>query len=107
LKLHKFYLKYKEATLYFRGAAITRSHFKWLEQKYKISEASQILLTGGSAGALGSLYWTNYLRDMVNNPMIVSTVADSGIFLNTKTHESGTLKIESQMVNLYKLSNID
>jgi hypothetical protein len=32
--LHQGYtkapLKYKDATLYFRGAAITRSHFKWL-----------------------------------------------------------------------------
>jgi len=44
------------------------------------------MMTGGSAGALGSLYWTNYLRDMVNNPSIVSTIADSGIFMNAKTH---------------------
>jgi hypothetical protein len=48
--------------------------------------ASNIVITGGSAGALGALLWTNYLQSMVKKPSIVSTIADSGIFLNAKVH---------------------
>jgi hypothetical protein len=57
-----------------------------LDQKYNISSASNIVLTGGSAGALGALYWTNYLQSMVKKPSVVSTIADSGIFMNSKVH---------------------
>lgn len=88
-------LKYKDTQLYFRGANITRAHFKWLEQTYKISTASNIVLTGGSAGALGALYWSNYLRSVVEKPSVVSTIADSGIFMNAKVHESGALKLQT------------
>lgn len=40
----------------------------------------------------------------VKNPLTVSAVADSGIFLNVKT-QGGAMKLESTVVNLYKLSN--
>lgn len=65
------------------------------------------MVTGGSAGALGALYWTNYLQEMVKKPSAVSTIADSGIFMNAKVHESGAMKIQAQLRNLYKLSNVD
>ena len=44
---------------------------------------------------------------MVLKPSVVSTIADSGIFMNAKGHESGALKIQTEMINLYKLSNVD
>ncbi len=65
------------------------------------------MLTGSSAGALGALYWTNYLQSIVKKPSVVSTIADSGIFMNAKVHESGALKVQTEIVNLYKLSNVD
>jgi hypothetical protein len=44
---------------------------------------------------------------MVKKPSIVSTIADSGIFINSKVHESGALKIQTEMINLYKVANAD
>lgn len=44
---------------------------------------------------------------MVKKPSVVSTIADSGIFMNAKVHESGALKIQTEIINLYKLANVD
>lgn len=74
-------VNYKNTLLYFRGGKIVRSHFQWLIQNYQLNKASKILLTGGSAGALGAYLWSNYLQGIVDNPNIVYTVPDSGIFL--------------------------
>lgn len=61
-------ISYKGAQLYFRGARITRSHFKWLNLKYGLNQASKIIFSGGSAGAIGAYIWGNYLQDQVDEP---------------------------------------
>lgn len=61
-------VKYKDANLYFRGAVNTRSHFKWADNKYNLSAAEKIVLTGSSAGGIGVYLWQQYLRDMVEHP---------------------------------------
>jgi len=75
-------IKYKDATLYFRGAKITKSHFEYLNAKYKLFSSSKVILTGGSAGAVAAFVWTNYLQSKMNNPNAVYTIPDSGIFLD-------------------------
>jgi hypothetical protein len=44
---------------------------------------------------------------MVKKPSVVSTIADSGIFINAKVHESGAMKIQNDIINLFKVSNAD
>lgn len=39
-------VQYKGASLYFRGALNTRSHFKWADNKYNLSSAQKIVLSG-------------------------------------------------------------
>lgn len=73
-------VKYKDANLYFRGAVNTRSHFKWADNKYNLSAAEKIVLTGSSAGGIGVYLWHQYLKDMVSHPERVYSVADSSIF---------------------------
>jgi len=67
--LHQGYtrtpIKYKDAELYFRGAAITRSHFNWINSKYTLNNAERIVLTGMSAGGIAVHLWNNYLRNIV------------------------------------------
>ena len=43
-------IKYKDATLYFRGSVNIRSHFKYADLKYNLSAVNKIVLTGSSAG---------------------------------------------------------
>lgn len=78
-------VSYKDTKLYFRGAAITRSHFDWINTKFPFAQAQKIILTGGSAGGVGTFLWNNYFIDYVKKPDIVHSIPDSGVFLNVKT----------------------
>jgi O-palmitoleoyl-L-serine hydrolase len=88
--LHQGYaedpIKYKDAELYFRGAAITRSHFDWIDSKYDLKGAEKIIFTGGSAGGLGVNLWSNYVKDFVGDEKKVYSIPDSGVFFNFKSH---------------------
>ncbi len=57
-----------------------------------MSGADNLVLTGCSAGAVASLFWTNYVLKMMKNPSALSTIADSAIFLDVKT-QGGASKI--------------
>ena len=61
-------ISYKGVDLYFRGAALTRSHFKWLLKEHGMADASKILISGSSAGGIATAIWSNYVRALVKNP---------------------------------------
>ncbi len=73
-------IQYKDAQLYFRGAANTRSHIKWANNKYDLSKAQRIIVSGSSAGGMSTYLWVDYVRTLVPNPKTVYGVADSGVF---------------------------
>ena len=75
-------IKYKNRELFFRGALNTRSHIKWAHQKYNLTQASQIIVSGSSAGGIATYLWVDYVRTLVPNPKTVYGVVDSGIFYN-------------------------
>lgn len=81
-------VQYKDTHLYFRGSRIVRSHFKYLIDRYQMDQASKIIITGGSAGAVASYLWGNYLISLMKNPSAVYNIPDSGIFVNTNTFQS-------------------
>jgi hypothetical protein len=85
-------IKYKDSQLYFRGSLITKSHFNWIDSKYKLKNATRVILTGGSAGSVGVHLWNNYLRTFLNPSTLLYSIGDSGVFLNFKT-TSGNAKI--------------
>lgn len=84
--LHQGYAKepirYKDTTLYFRGAKITRSLFEALNADYGLFSSSKVVLTGGSAGGLATFIWSNYLRSKLHFPNALYTIPDTGVFLN-------------------------
>jgi hypothetical protein len=98
-------VSYKGTQLYFRGARITRSHFKWLNDKYGMNKASKILFSGGSAGAIGAFIWGNYLQEIVDNPSSVYVVPDSGIFFEFNTYKGNKPLLTMQIKNLMKLAH--
>lgn len=73
-------IQYKDAQLYFRGAVNTRSHLKWADKKYNLSQAEKIIVSGSSAGGMATYLWVDYVRTLVPNPKNVYGVADSGVF---------------------------
>ncbi len=93
--------------LYFRGADNTRAHFKWFQIHYNLSDAERVLLTGASAGAIATIYWSNYMRSLLKNPEGLSVIADSGLFANASLPNTNTHRIDVTVGNLFKVSNID
>lgn len=64
--LHQGYaaepVAYKGTSIYFRGAAITRSHFDWIDRNYGLKRATKIIVTGGSAGGIAVSLWSNFVK---------------------------------------------
>ena len=98
-------VSYKDAKLYLRGSVITRAHLKYIQQKYNFKAAKKIIIAGVSAGAMASYMWTNQIQEMVDNPNAVSTIVDSGIFINDTTVTTGSHKSALMVDNLFKLAN--
>jgi len=60
-------LKYKDAQLYFRGALITRAHFKYINNRFKLNEAQKIVISGSSAGGMSAFAWSDYVKSLILN----------------------------------------
>ena len=99
-------IPYKDTKLYFRGSRIVRSHFKYLIDKYRMDEASKIIITGGSAGAVASYLWGNYLLSSVKNPSAVYNIPDSGIFVNANTFQSNVPLVQLCIQTLMSLAHV-
>ncbi len=99
-------MQYKDTQLYFRGARIVRSHFKYLISQYQLDQASKIIITGGSAGAVASFLWGNYLLSLVKNPSVVYNIPDSGIFINANTYITDIPLLQMAISNLMKLAHV-
>ena len=56
-------ISYKDRNLYFRGSNNTIAHFDFLNNNFNLFKASQIIITGSSAGGLASFIWSNYVYE--------------------------------------------
>ena len=73
--------KYKGAQLYFRGGVNTRSHFSYIHQRFNLSNAEKVILTGSSAGGIATYLWTDYLASLLGSKTEYYPIPDSSIFL--------------------------
>ena len=58
-------VKYRDTQLYFRGAVNTRSHLKYLNERFPFANAKKVVLTGSSAGGMATYIWADYVKGMV------------------------------------------
>jgi hypothetical protein len=75
-------IEYKGKKLYFRGENNTRAHFDYLHKNFNFFNASKIVISGTSAGAVATYQWGNYVYDLAFNKPAVYLMPDSGIFLS-------------------------
>lgn len=54
---------------------------------------------------MAAFMWANHIQTLVDNPNAVSTVVDSGIFINDTTVTTGAHKSALMLDNLFKLAN--
>jgi O-palmitoleoyl-L-serine hydrolase len=75
---------YKETKLYFRGAVNTRAHFQYIHNRYNLTQAERVIISGSSAGGIATYIWADYLKEFIGNPSVkFYSIVDSGIFLDT------------------------
>ena len=75
-------IDYKGQKLYFRGQYATIGQLNAIDKLYKLFNATEIIVTGQSAGGLAAMLWANYIASKALNTTKVLCLADSGIFLD-------------------------
>jgi len=68
--------------MYFRGHINTIETFNELLSNLGMSSATEVILTGVSAGGLATLNWANYLKSLLPNTTALYAVPDSGFFVD-------------------------
>ncbi len=68
--------------MYFRGENNTRAHFDYLEKNFNFFNASKIVVSGTSAGAMAVYGWGNYVYNHALSKQQVYLMPDSGMFLS-------------------------
>jgi O-palmitoleoyl-L-serine hydrolase len=74
---------YKDTDLYFRGGLNTRAHFQYIHNRFNLTNADNVILSGSSAGGISTFIWVDYLKSFVGNSRVkIHSIIDSGIFLD-------------------------
>ena len=103
--------------LYFRGFRILNGVFNVLNKNYNLSLASDVLLTGCSAGALGVFFHADYVYDLItkikgNENFNYMSMPDAGYFMQVNhyitmmnfnwNYGNLTMSLNQNCVNHYK-----
>ena len=74
-------------TLHFRGFSILNAFIQHLQQHRNLNSASHVVLSGHSAGGLGTYMHTDHVRSLLPSNVVYGAMPDAGFFLdapNTK-----------------------
>jgi hypothetical protein len=71
---------YKDAQLYFRGYDNIMQIFKTFDEEYDFYNWDSIVLTGVSAGGMGTYFYSNYLMEHTQKAKVYA-IPDSGLFM--------------------------
>lgn len=69
--------------LYFRGMNNTLATLEFLRENHGLFEAKDIILGGGSMGAIAAFIWTAYLQDYFPRSIRLSGILDAGLFVDS------------------------
>lgn len=74
-------VKYKDRSLFFRGSNNTIAHLQELDQRFRLFAATNITVTGTSAGGVAAFIWSNYFYERASNPEGLLILPDSGTMI--------------------------
>lgn len=69
------------------------------------SSATDIIVSGGSAGGLAAFLWTNYIADRSKGKVL--SIPDSGIFLDAANTKTSTHVYRTEFINVMSISNAE
>ena len=85
---------------------MVKANLKYIDDNFNFKTASKIVYSGFSAGALGVVFWTDYLQSILDDPSVLSIIPDSGILMDAQPTSSKN-DFGSQLKVLYQLSNLN
>lgn len=98
-------ISYKGSTLHFRGYNVTTAQLNSIHQTHQLfSKATEIVVTGQSAGGLATFLWTNYIASRAPAAKVWS-LPDSGIFLDSMNYANKQHSYRGLFQNFMKISN--
>jgi hypothetical protein len=100
-------IPYKNKNLYFRGHNVTIGQLDSLNNLYGLFNATDIIVTGQSAGGLATFLWTNYIVERASKNTRVISLPDSGIFLDSMNYITKRNEYKLQFQNFMKISNAE
>lgn len=68
-----------------------------------LTQATHIIVTGGSAGGLAVFLWANYVAEHAKGKVVA--VPDSGIFLDVASVKTKNHDYRTKFINLMNFSN--
>lgn len=99
-------VKYKGTELYFRGHNATIGQLDSIDEHFKVfSEATDILITGQSAGGLATFIWSDYIASRAPKGAYVWSAPDSGIFLDEVNYNTKAFSYRELFQNFMSISN--
>jgi hypothetical protein len=99
-------VSYKGASLHFRGHNVTIGQLNSIDSSHKLfSAATEIVVTGQSAGGLATFLWSNYIASRAPKTAKVWSLPDSGIFLDSASFTSKQNSYRMGFQNFMKISN--
>ena len=69
--------------LWFRGYDNTNAVLKYAKRYLGLNDATDIMLTGSSAGGQATYIWTNYLQTYFPDTVKLTALSDAGFFMDT------------------------
>jgi O-palmitoleoyl-L-serine hydrolase len=98
-------ISYKGTPLHFRGHNVTTAQLNSIQLSHQLfSKATEIVVTGQSAGGLATFLWTNYIAARAPTAKVWS-LPDSGIFLDSMDYASKQHSYRALFQNFMKISN--
>ncbi|XP_019857269.1 PREDICTED: pectin acetylesterase 4-like [Amphimedon queenslandica] len=96
--------------IYFKGNLIVKAIFKSLIEK-EFKEATDVILTGCSAGGLGTFIFADYVKSVLPSSIKYRAIADAGYFINSlningepiaKERAKTTFVFQNQTISVHK-----
>jgi len=81
-------LEYNGTKLWFRGFDNTYAILQYGRENWGLFEASEVIVSGGSAGGQATYYWSNFLSTYFPSNVKLMGIPDAGMFLDVYNIET-------------------
>ena len=102
--MRKLPVYFNDQPVYFRGKAVLNAIIKDLISTRGVRNASDVLLSGSSAGSLAVLIHADFIKAQLNPQTKVRALSDSGYFIDLETHY-GTKKTREMYKSMLSTHN--